>query len=436
MNESKPPFPSNVAHILAQFVDIDGVAKGKLIPAAHWSDVVSPGAGFAGPSIEGTALPRFGPRSEFYGRADERTARVLPWQNDTVHVICDGYAGGEVFAGCSRQTLRRAVSRLAERDLVFHVGIEPEFFLFARNERGELVVSDAGDRLAKPSYDLKSLQRGAVFDCLLDLTQALQDYGLDVIQIDHEDAPGQYEVNFKYDEALASADNLMRFKLAAHAIAERHDMVYSGMAKPFADRPGSGLHFHCSMTDRTGNAVFDAGDDTLSALGKNALGGLLHHAAALTAIHAPTINSYKRLTSSGSRSGTTWAPVDIGWGSNNRTMPARVTAGRIEWRVPDPTCNIYLSLAGIIHAFIDGIEQQRSPGDATENDAYAIANAQRKALPNSIDTAINALQENTALRNAIGEHICEQFIITRRAEIAAFHGTIHGWEWQHYGSKF
>jgi glutamine synthetase len=422
--------------MLAQFVDINGIAKGKLVPRAHWRDVVSIGAGFAGPSIEGTGLPRHGARSEFYGRADVATARVLPWQADTLHVICDGFVAGEVFESCSRQTLKRAVAKLAALGYTMNVGIEPEFFLFSRNESGQLTLPDAEDGLPKPSYDLKSLQRGRVFDCLRELEIVLADYGLDVIQIDHEDAPAQYEVNFKYADALSSADNLVRFKLAAHAIAEKHGLVYSGMAKPFADRPGSGLHFHLSFTDAKGNAVFDDGAGHLSALGLNALGGLLHHAAALTAIHAPTINSYKRLTGGGSQSGTTWAPVEIGWGTNNRTMPARVTAGRIEWRVPDPTCNVYLSLAAVIHAFIDGIVEKRSPGEATEVDAYESTQNARRSLPKSLGAALDALEADHALTQAIGSDICQQFIATKRAEVDAFNATIHDWEWSQYADRY
>ena len=440
--------PENVRLILAQFVDINGVAKGKLVPRAHWDDVVNPGAGFAGPSIEGTGLPRYGARSEFYGRADIGTARVLPWQRDTMHVICDGFVAGEPFDGCSRQTLKRATAKLAAMGYTLNVGIEPEFFLFERDTQGKLQIPDALDALAKPSYDLKSLQRGRVFDCLRALDIALHEFGLDVIQIDHEDAPAQYEVNFRYADALASADNLTRFKLAAHAIAEAHGLVYSGMPKPFADRPGSGLHFHLSIVDKSGIAIFDKGDGTLSAMGLNAIAGLLAHAPALTAIHAPTINSYKRLTASGSRSGTTWAPVEIGWGTNNRTMPARVVAGRIEWRVPDPACNIYLSLAAVIHAFIDGIANQRTPPKPVEFDAYFGAGAgagtvaqthdgnPREKLPSSLMDAINALALNAPLSHAIGENICAQFIATKRAEIDAFNAAIHDWEWQEYATRF
>jgi glutamine synthetase len=433
---SFPNVGSDVRLILAQFVDINGIAKGKLVPRAHWDDVVSVGAGFAGPSIEGTGLPRHGARSEFYGRADVATARVLPWQLDTLHVICDGFVASEAFDGCSRQTLKRATAKLAAMGYTMNVGIEPEFFLFERDAQGCLRVPDALDDLAKPSYDLKSLQRSRVFACLRELEIALAAFGLDVIQIDHEDAPAQYEVNFKYADALASADNLVRFKLAAHAIAEKHGLVYSGMAKPFADRPGSGLHFHLSFADRNRNAVFDNRSGGLSQTGLHALGGLLRHASALTAIHAPTINSYKRLTGDGSQSGTTWAPVEIGWGTNNRTMPARVTAGRIEWRVPDPTCNIYLSLAAVIHAFIDGIEQKREPGEATEVDAYESAQSSRQSLPKSLGAALDALEADRELVKAIGTHICEQFIATKRNEINAFNAAIHDWEWKAYADRY
>jgi glutamine synthetase len=256
-----------------------------------------------------------------------------------------------------------------------------------------------------------------------------------VIQIDHEDAPAQYEVNFKYTNALTTADNLTRFKLAAHAIAEKNGLVYSGMAKPFADRPGSGMHFHLSFTDKQGKAAFSDNGATLNAMGMHALGGLLHHARALTAIHAPTVNSYKRLTGSGSQSGTTWAPVYIGWGSNNRTLPARVTAGRIEWRVPDPTCNIYLAIASSIWAILDGVDKRILPPAANESDVYE-QTSHAPRLPHSLAHALDALDADRDFREQIGEEICKQFIAVKRAELDAYHATIHDWEWQRYGAAY
>jgi glutamine synthetase len=203
--------------------------------------------------------------------------------------------------------LRRALTRLAERGWQLQTGIEPEFFLLRRDEQGRWSPADEWDRLDKPSYDLKSLPRQV--DYLHELHQALAACGLDVQQMDHEDAHGQYEVNFAHGDALLSCDRLMLFKLAAHALAEARGMVFSMMPKPFANQPGSGLHFHVSLW-QGGSSVFDAapGAGPLSTLGRQFVAGVLAHAPALCALAAPTVNSYKRLTVGESLSGTTWAP--------------------------------------------------------------------------------------------------------------------------------
>ena len=429
---------AGVRWVLAQFTDLHGSAKGKLVPLAHLDDIVDPGAGFAGPSIWGTGLPRHGARSEYYGRAVLSTAQVLPWAPDTARVVCDGFVDGQPFEACARQTLKRAVARLQAAGWTLNVGIEPEFFLFKRAADGRLVPLDTQDTLDKPSYDLRSLERAPVASFTRSLAQALGQLGLDVLQIDHEDAPGQFELNYRYSDALLAADRFMLFKLAAHHIAEALGLVFSLMPKPFADRPGSGLHFHLSLQGAGGSGLSDDGR-TLHATGRHALGGLLEHASALCALHAPTVNSYKRLVVGRSLSGTTWAPAHIGWGSNNRTMTARITAGRIEWRVPDGSTNVYLALAGVIHAMLDGMDRHLDPGAAVEDDVYTWPEAlffERgiKTLPQTLGAAIDAFEHNTRLRQALGDYVAGQFIDLKRMEWIEYCRQVSDWEWQRYGA--
>ncbi|MFM8494657.1 MAG: type III glutamate--ammonia ligase, partial [Planctomycetia bacterium] len=208
---------AGVHTLLVQFTDVHGCAKGKFVPLAHLEDVLGHGAGFAGPSIWGTGLPRTGPRSEYYARGDAATVQPMPWMPGVARIVGDGFVDGQPFDACPRQVLKRATARLAERGWVLRTGLEPEFFLL-RRQGGDWVPADEADRLDKPSYDLKSLPRQAGF--LHELSQSLNACGLDVLQLDHEDAHGQYEVNFAYDEALVSADHLMLFKLAAQALAD------------------------------------------------------------------------------------------------------------------------------------------------------------------------------------------------------------------------
>src|SRR5690606_37650673 len=255
-----------------------------LIPLEGLPDAVTVGAGFSGPSIWGTGLPRMGPRSEYMGRVLPGTLRPLPWLPGVAHAVCDGFAGGQPLDTCSRQVLKRQVQRLADRGWTLWVGIEPEFFLLKRGVDGQWVVGDDLDRLAKPSYGLDAITRN--FGFLDSMRQHLTALGFDLQQMDHEDANGQYEINYRFDEALAAADRYQLFKLTAQAVAHQHGLLFSTQPKPFAHAPGSGLHFHLSLTDADGQALLadPAGPMGLSETGQRFAAGLLRHADALAAI--------------------------------------------------------------------------------------------------------------------------------------------------------
>ncbi|MBI3229112.1 MAG: type III glutamate--ammonia ligase [Burkholderiales bacterium] len=433
-----------VQFVFAQFADIHGSAKGKLIPLSHLGDLRYPGAGFAGPSIWGTALGRTGPRSEYYGRADFSTLQPMPWLPGYARVVLDGYVGGEAFALCPRQILRQQAARLASRSWVLNAGLEPEFFLLEKGPNG--YQAETGDTLEKPSYDSKSLLRRRSF--LEKLVASLDTCGLGVFQIDHEDAVGQYEVNYRYSHALKAADNLMLFKMAAQHIAESEGLLFSMMPKPFADRPGSGLHFHLSLMDGDGHNVSSANEGEedklglgLSKIGYHFLAGLLHHAPALTALCAPTVNSYKRLLCAESLSGTSWAPATIAWGDNNRTTVARVVYQRIEWRLPDSAANPYLALAAVIAAGLDGVERELDPGLPINADIYEMSAKQRamhdlQLLPQNLGQAVDALQADTVLSQALGTDFVAEFVRLKRAEWAEYSQQVSQWELTRYLDRF
>jgi glutamine synthetase len=442
-----------VHSLLAQFTDLNGVAKGKLVPLAHLDQLLTEGAGFAGPSIVGTGLPRTGPRSEYYARGNASTVTPLPWMPGVARVVCDGFVDGQPFEACPRQVLRRAIARLAQRGWHLRTGIEPEFFLLRRHA-GSWVPADDADRLDKPSYDLKSLARQSSF--LQALADALARCGLDILQIDHEDAHGQYEINFGFDEALVSADHLMLFKLGAQALAEERGMVFSMMPKPFADQPGSGMHYHVSLWSdwnpkRPDNAhnVFVAHradgsidrEHPLSTLGRQFVAGVLAHAAALTALAAPTVNSYRRLRVYQARSGTSWAPAYKAQGPNNRTAALRTLHGRFEWRVPDSAANPYLATAALIAAGLDGIDRKLEPAPDCTEDLFALSPAQVREkgiglLPQSLGEALDALQADEVVRSALGETLTLEFLDLKRAEIEAWRNHIGDWELQRYAEAF
>jgi glutamine synthetase len=427
--------------VLAQFTDIHGVAKGKLVPLEHLQSLVDVGAGFSGPSIWGTGLPRHGARSEYCGRVIPESGRLLPWMSGIVHMVCDGYAGGEPLASCSRQTLKRVLRALEARGWTLHVGIEPEFFLLKRDAQGRYTIADADDTLHKPSYDLKAIGRNLGF--IDELRRTLEALGFELTQIDHEDANGQYELNYRYGAALEAADRYMLFKMAAHAVAERHGLIFSCMPKPFANAPGSGLHFHLSITDAQGKAVFaDAADAMgLSREGYRFIAGLLHHADALAALCAPTVNSYKRLAAGESLSGTTWAPVWKSYGANNRTTLVRTVDGRLEWRLPDPACNVYAAIAAVCAAGMAGIGGAYEAPVPCNVDLYELDDATRQSLgaqrlPSNLGEALAALRGDEPLRAAVGHDFCDEFLRVKTLEWNAFQHQVSDWELRRYADYF
>jgi glutamine synthetase len=316
------------AYYLAQFVDIHGRPKAKLVPVKHKDMIFGAGAGFAGFAIAGMGMGPHG--REFMAVGDKNSIRPVPWMPGTASVTCDGHVDGQPHPLDSRVIAKKALAAFrAATGLEFFTGLEPEFFLLKRNAAGTYEVATDSESLAKPCYDFRHLS--SVAPCLMELQSTLQAAGIDVYQIDHEDANGQFEMNFTYADGLRTADNLTYFKMAAQAIAKQHGLLCSFMPKPFAERSGSGLHMHMSAGKKFGhNAFEDLADPKglqLSPLAYHFLGGLMVHAPALTAIAAPCVNSYKRLVSRGSRSGATWAPVHVAYGNNNRTAFVRGPGG-------------------------------------------------------------------------------------------------------------
>ncbi len=427
---------AGVHTIIVQFVDIHGAAKGKYIPLAHLDDVLGAGAGFAGPSIWGTGLPRSGARSEFYGQGDLSTLQLLPWMLGYARIVCNGVVDGKPFDGCSRRLLLRQIARLQTRGWTLNVGIEPEFFLVNKDENGRPIPCTKDDQ-AKPSYDLKALAR--VRDVLHRMETGLAACGFDIFQIDHEDASGQYELNYHYSDVLKAADNFILFKMAASHIAEEADLIFSLMPKPFADRPGSGLHLHLSLTDAQGNAVMADKADShgLSKIGRECIAGMLAHSPALAGFHAPSVNSYKRLVVGRSLSGTTWAPAHIAWGYNNRTTVLRVVAGRLEFRLTDGSSNIYAALASTIATMLDGVEQQMSPPVPIDEDIYEwddkeFKRRRVKTLPQTLGEALQAVAADTTLTKLLGEDYVAEYLVTKTPEWIDYCRSVSDWEYKRY----
>jgi glutamine synthetase len=422
----------NIHSIFPQYVDLHGVAKGKFVPVEELGTLAYTGAGFAGFSIWGLGLPRSGKRAEYYARADLGTLKPMSWLPGYARVVCDGFVDGRPFEDCPRQMLKRQTARLAKHGWTLNAGLEPEFFLLRKTEQG-WAQNDARDVLDKPSYDYKSVTRSRAV--LQEIVQHCQASGLRVYQTDHEDALGQFEINYDYTDALAAADNYVLFKMIASSVADAHGLTASFMPKPFAHMAGSGLHFHLSVADTAGKNLFEDRADALelSAMAYYFIGGLLAHAGALCALVAPTVNSYKRLVTGNSISGATWAPTTVNYGPDNRTSMIRSTHGRIELRVPDPSCNPYLALAAVIAAGLDGIARQLHPGAPCTDDLEADASkAVAPSLPQDLGAALVALKADAGLSEALGGKVVHNFLDLKGEEWESYRRHVSQWELDRY----
>lgn len=428
---------NGVKLILAQFVDIHGAPKAKAVPAAHLEMVLKDGAGFAGFAVWGLGMGPEGP--DYMAVGDPSTLSLMPWVPGYARIACDGHVNGKPYAYCSRVALKAQLAKLRERGLTMYTGIEPEFMLLRRNGDGSLAPCDDSDLLDKPCYDYKGLSRSAPF--LEKLCESLRAIGIDVYQIDHEDANGQFEVNFTYADALRSADNFVLFKMAASEIARSMGMIVTFMPKPFSNRTGTGAHFHISLgNEQTKNLFHDDTDKSGMGLSRTAyhfLGGLLAHARGLTAVLAPSINSYKRLVVGRSLSGATWAPAYVTYGNNNRTACVRVPYGRLELRLPDGSCNPYLATAAILAAGLDGLDRKLDPGKANNTNLYEWTPAQLdeagiKLLPQNLAEALDEFEKDEVVRGAIGEDLAQEFLRLKRMEWVEYCRHVSDWERQRY----
>jgi len=429
---------NQIKFVLAQFVDIHGVAKTKAVPVEHFEDIIlDDGAGFAGFAVWGMGQEPHDP--DYMAIGDLNTLTVMPWQPGYARIVCDGRIKGRPWPFDSRFILKEQVRRLSERGWTLNSGMEPEFMLFARGQGGSIAPADETDRLDKPCYDYKGLARSRLF--IERLVESLKQSGFDVYQVDHEDSNGQFEVNFTYTDCLTTADRMIFFRMAAGEIARELGLLCSFMPKPVSDRTGSGMHMHASLADaKNPNLFLDRSDGRklgLSQLGYRFLGGVMAHAPALTALVAPTVNSYKRLVVGRSFSGATWAPAYISYGDNNRSCMVRIPYGRLEIRLIDSSANPYLATAGIIAAGLDGVDHKLDPGEPHNFNHYALDEEELrsrgiKTLPQSLPEALDALQADKLFHEMLGAEFVAEFIRLKRMEWVDYHRHVSDWEVKRY----
>jgi glutamine synthetase len=431
---------NNVKYVLAQFVDIHGVAKVKSVPAAHIGSILKGGAGFAGGAIWGMGIAPNGP--DYMAVGDLATLTLIPWQPGYARIVCDGHVNEKPYGYDSRVVLKAQTDRLAKKGWILYTGLEPEFSLLRKDENGAIHPFDETDTLQKPCYDYKGMSKQSAF--LERLSETLIAAGLDIYQIDHEDANGQFEINYTYADCLKSSDDYLMFKMAASHIANELGMICSFMPKPFGNRPGNGMHMHMSIGDGKKSLFQDDSDSTghgLSKLAYHFMGGILAHAPAITALACPTVNSYKRLVVSQSLTGSTWAPAYISYGNNNRSTMVRIPYGRLELRLPDGSCNPYLTTAAVIAAGLDGVQRELHPGAGHANNLYDLSPAQMREqgigiLPQSLGEALDQLESNKVIRDALGDSLSEEFIKIKRAEYLDFQRHVSDWEINRYVDFF
>ncbi|GAB7094633.1 type I glutamate--ammonia ligase [Halolamina litorea] len=420
-----------------QFTDILGTVKNVSVPADQAEKAFTEGIYFDGSSIEGFVRIQ---ESDMRLKPDASTFAVLPWRDTSARLICDVFntSTGEAFKGDPRAVLQDALDRADEMGYEVNAAPEPEFFLFEEDEEGRATTktNDAGGYFDVAPKDLAS-------DVRRDIIYGLEEMGFDIEASHHEVAEGQHEINFEYDDALSTADNVATFRTVVRAIAAQHDLHATFMPKPIAKVNGSGMHVHLSLfTDDGENVFHDEGDEfNLSETAKQFTAGILNHAPALAAVTNPTVNSYKRLVPGYE------APVYVAWSDRNRSAlirkpAARVpAASRIEARFPDPSCNPYLAFAVLIHAGLDGIESGADCPDPIRENIYEFDEEKREeygidTLPTNLGEAIDALEADEMVYDALGPHVGPKFVEAKRAEFADYLVDVSDWELDRYLETF
>lgn len=390
----------SIKYFLISFVDLFGVLRAKLVPAAAIGGMQEEGAGFAGFA---TWLDMTPADPDMLAIPDPNSLIILPWNREIGWLAADLWMSGAEVEQCPRVMLKRQIAKFAENGHVMKTGVECEYMLI--NAGGD-DINDALDSQEKPCYDQSSLLRK--YHIVSEICDAMLELGWGPYQNDHEDANGQFEMNWDFSDALTTADRHTFFKFMVKTIAERNGERATFMPKPFVDLTGNGCHAHVSVwnSDGSKNLFLDESEEMgLSELAYKFLGGIVHSAEALCSFFNPTVNSYKRINAARTRSGASWSPNSVTYTGNNRTHMIRIPdAGRFELRLMDGSANPYLLQAGIAAAGLDGIQNNRDPGQRLDNDMYANPElaGDVKKLPLNLLDAIRLTGSNEVLRNSLG----------------------------------
>jgi glutamine synthetase type III len=415
-----------VKYFMISYTDLFGAQRAKLVPAQAINDMVVDGAGFAGFA---TWLDLTAAHPDMMAVPDPSSVIQLPWKKEVAWLASNCVMEGKPVAQAPRNVLRKLVDEAAKDGLRVKTGVEPEFFLLT--PEGDK-IADPYDNAEKPCYDQQAMMRQ--YDVISEVCDYMLELGWEAYQNDHEDAIGQYEMNWKYDDVLQTADKHSFFKFMMKSVAEKHGLRATFMPKPFKGLTGSGCHAHISVWDLAGktNAFSDDTKELgLSDRGRSFLGGIMKHASALAAICNPTVNSYKRINAPRTSSGATWAPNTVTWTGNNRTHMVRVPGpGRFELRLPDGAANPYLMQAVILAAGLDGVRTNADPGPRYDIDMYTQGHTVSGApkLPLNMLDALRLYDQDETLKAMMGEEFSAAYIKLKGREWDSFTSHFSKWE--------
>lgn len=427
----------DIRFIRLQFTDIFGSCKNVAITRSQLEKALDNKCMFDGSSIEGFVRIE---ESDMYLYPDYSTFMIYPWSPEpgkVARIICDVYKpDGTPFDGDPRYILKNIISEAAEMGYTFNVGPECEFFLFQTDNDGNPTTKtiDQGGY-----FELGPVDRGE--EARRDICITLEEMGFEIEASHHECAPGQHEIDFKYDEAMNAADNIMSFKLAVKSIADKHGLHATFMPKPIYGIAGSGMHINMSLCKDGKNAFYDKDDENgLSKIAYNFIAGVILHAKAMTGITNPIVNSYKRLVPGFE------APVHIAWSAKNRSPLLRIPAARgegtrIELRNPDPSANPYLALAVCLAAGLDGIKRNLTPPPQIDSNVFKMTESERESkgienIPQNLAKAIRAMKKDSIINKTLGNHAFEKYITYKEAEWRSYRNQITKWEIDQYLYKY
>jgi glutamine synthetase type III len=417
-----------IKYFLIAFVDLFGTMRAKIVPASAIETVAKAGAGFAGFATWFDMTPA---DPDVLVMPDPATVTPLPWKPGVAWVTGDLVMDGKPVEQNPRQVLKRVIAAAAAAGCEMKTGVECEYFMISPDGTA---ISDAADQQAKPCYDQQALMRR--YEVVAEICDGMVALGWKPYQNDHEDANGQFEMNWEYDSALVTADRHAFFKFMVKSIAEKHGLRATFMPKPFANLTGSGCHMHTSLWSTQGGANLFAdtrGELGLSATAYRFIGGVMHSAEGMCAITNPVVNSYKRINAPPTLSGATWSPNTITYAGNNRTHMIRIPdAGRFELRLPDGAANPYLLPAAVLAAGLDGIDQARDPGKRLDINMYTDGDKAKdaKKLPLNLLDALRALEQCAVIKTAFGAATVASYLKLKHADWNSYCRHLSEWERQ------